>query len=149
DHNPRTRNEAAAISSIPNEILADIFELLFFCAEPKQQELPPEILLSQIIRRWRNVALSTPRLWAKVYVGFRRPLVVADTYFRRSRILPIDLRIDICRLHLCNAQFNIRSLSALVVSCISRWQRLHVHYDSTTDFHDFLRSLHSVSAPRL
>jgi hypothetical protein len=81
DCNARTPDETAPILALPNEILADIFEFVFAFPEPRRPESPPELLLSQITRDWRSVALNTPLLWTKIYLGFRQPLAIGNAYF--------------------------------------------------------------------
>src|SRR5882672_1060959 len=53
-------NEASPISSLPNEILAMIFEAGY---SSSAYELPFEILVTHITRRFRNIAIPNPQLW--------------------------------------------------------------------------------------
>jgi len=56
------RNEVAPVSSLPVEVLDQIFILLTPCAS-QLAELRPLIAITQVCRRWRSYALSSPRLW--------------------------------------------------------------------------------------
>ncbi|KAJ7609102.1 hypothetical protein FB45DRAFT_1039260 [Roridomyces roridus] len=64
------------------------------------RRMPPEILseiftrwrLSQVSRRWREIALSTPSLWSLVYVSGKRqadPLPMVQAQVQRARDLKI------------------------------------------------------------
>lgn len=53
------------MSSIPNELLARIFELAYEADGPRQRNVGP-ITLSHVCRHFRAVALDTPRLWSVV-----------------------------------------------------------------------------------
>ncbi|KAF7976484.1 hypothetical protein HWV62_6267 [Athelia sp. TMB] len=83
-------NDTAPVSSLPNEILSLIFEA---AKHPKEHN---EVIISHVTRRWRNVALSTPRLWN----GIRR--IVGDkqderltAYFERSKAVPVDFTVNV------------------------------------------------------
>jgi len=64
------RNEIAPVSSLPVEVLDQIFILLAPCAS-QLAELRPLISITQVCRRWRSYALSSPRLWTTVVLDSR------------------------------------------------------------------------------
>jgi hypothetical protein len=66
-------NPQISIDEIPNEILLHIFSLNanmadddFFSCEPHYRALNVTRRTSQVSRRWRNIALGTPSIWANV-----------------------------------------------------------------------------------
>src|ERR1700723_3525318 len=93
------QNTLAPISSLPSELLSAIFEAGDFLpplAAINNSALPFEIAISQITARWRYVALSTPRLWTRIYIRMNRDhLDKTETYLQRSKALLLDLRLTI------------------------------------------------------
>lgn len=93
------RNEGAPISSLPDEVLAIIFEI--------GQQIPRgysnykvwqpfELAITHVTRHWRFLALGTPQLWTKVMRSqFQQRFNSISAYLRRSEPLPFDLDIHI------------------------------------------------------
>jgi hypothetical protein len=88
------KNQIATISFLPNELLGMIFE---WCClpSPSLQIGPIEIVLSHVNQRFRDVAVNTGLLWAKIEVLFRTPLDKVVAYLQRSRTCPFDFHLDI------------------------------------------------------
>ncbi|KZS94993.1 hypothetical protein SISNIDRAFT_453150 [Sistotremastrum niveocremeum HHB9708] len=97
------------INQLPNEILALIMEL--FVYEPDLQKLvndqklspgltqyflPPLVYkadrISFVCRRWRDIALNTPRLWSQIHLSW--PNCAVSTYFSRSGSVPLSLAMN-------------------------------------------------------
>ncbi|KAJ7055768.1 hypothetical protein C8F01DRAFT_1157635 [Mycena amicta] len=61
------------IHTLPFEILAEIFE---FCLPPHPSLPNPAtapLLVAQICQRWREIALSSPRLWSFISLAVKKP----------------------------------------------------------------------------
>lgn len=84
-------NEGAAISLLPDDILAMIFEQ----AHKSQLDCcHVEIPISHVCRRWRDMALCLPMLWARIRREQEQVhLGRIDAYLRRSQYSPISLEI--------------------------------------------------------
>lgn len=89
------RGRKPALLTLPDELLSEIFEI----------SLPhtPSHHLSAICRQLRSVALRTPRLWSTICFRVLNPELVPPTgaawkyetlCLRRSRAVPLDIRID-------------------------------------------------------
>lgn len=95
EHTLLHHNSDAPISSLPNEILAMIFEVGVLLDQ--KPLLRFEIVVSHVTQHWRDVALATPRLWTNILwldssvVSHGNGRAIA--YFQRSKSAPIDLRI--------------------------------------------------------
>jgi hypothetical protein len=93
----RITNSLAPISSLPNELLASIFEAGYDPPLLLQQRSGScyEIVVSQVTQHWRSVALGTPRLWSRIYLDFSNVhyLDMVMLYLERSKALPLDLLI--------------------------------------------------------
>ena len=94
----RDVNSGAVTYNLPNEPLSAIFEASLSlpphvpdARKPKTQ-IPFEILVSSISRRWRNVAFHTPLLWTdiRINVSKRRENLI-DLYLRRSKMCLLDI----------------------------------------------------------
>jgi hypothetical protein len=113
-------NILAPVSSVPNELLSMIFQ-----AGYESSSFPFEIIVSQVTRLWRCVAINTPQLWTRIHVGRNVRDSMAETYLSRSGALPLDLHIDMHSAH--------GSMEEVIFACkifhsgASRWRRLKVH----------------------
>ncbi|KZP29038.1 hypothetical protein FIBSPDRAFT_927141 [Athelia psychrophila] len=83
-------NDTAPVARLPNEVLAMIFEA---AKHPKEHK---EVIISHVTRRWRDVALSTPRLWTNIrrIVGDKQDERLT-AYFERSKAVPVDFTINV------------------------------------------------------
>ncbi|KAJ7922930.1 hypothetical protein B0H13DRAFT_84852 [Mycena leptocephala] len=93
------------VLTLPHEITSEIFlqslpSTLDFDVVPNPSEAP--LVLLQICRSWRTVALSTPRLWCGLDLDVRdHPKLWApekyeefiNTWFDRARTLPLSLSL--------------------------------------------------------
>lgn len=88
-------NEGAAVSSLPDDILAIIFEE----AHESQVEgdfSRVELEISHVCRRWREFALRLPRLWSKIRREQEQVnLGPVEAYLRRSQESPVSLEISV------------------------------------------------------
>ncbi len=77
--------DAPAFDQLPTELVADIFVLVVafpsdgdpeYDADNVQEvrgEISP-LLLCKVCQRWRSIAFSTPLLWARIWIKFKKPL---------------------------------------------------------------------------
>ncbi|TEB39400.1 hypothetical protein FA13DRAFT_1807907 [Coprinellus micaceus] len=98
------RNATSAIQKLPDELLVSIF--LAVVEEGKVtgvlEWFLPEVVISRVCSRWRNLALSTPPLWnffcsGSDVTGTLRGVVRAERleeYFNRSKNGHLDLWLD-------------------------------------------------------
>lgn len=76
------------IKDIPDEILSAVFEETD-CSRANSNEAP--LLLLQVCRRWKRVALSTPTLWSTLYAFDNQPYDKVVEFLHRSKTLPLTL----------------------------------------------------------
>ncbi|KAJ7202652.1 hypothetical protein GGX14DRAFT_463158 [Mycena pura] len=96
------RPERSPILEIPPEILSEIFERFV----PAYPEWPPlsgilsPLLLCRICRYWREIAMSTPTLWAAIDLSIdnqaeEQQLELLDLWLSRSGSCPLSLSIEV------------------------------------------------------
>ncbi|CAA7269703.1 unnamed protein product [Cyclocybe aegerita] len=92
----RSRTQSLTpMDMLPNELLAHIFSTIM----DESTENPLFVItLSHVSSRWRNVALGTGCLWARINITF--PLSDIDlertkTYLTRSGTYPLDILVDV------------------------------------------------------
>ncbi|KAH8111981.1 hypothetical protein DFH11DRAFT_1611188 [Phellopilus nigrolimitatus] len=83
------------IDSLPDDVLSLVFE--YFCAdcvddEDARMNLP--VTLSLLSRRFRNLALHLPRIWANINLGLVKSHGQLDTWLSRSKSSVLDLEIS-------------------------------------------------------
>ncbi|KZP25236.1 hypothetical protein FIBSPDRAFT_929482 [Athelia psychrophila] len=81
-----------SISSVPNEILAAIFE----AGHRLDRNFPFELLVSSVTSHWREVALDTPNIWTRIKRRpYQKDLAGTTAYLDRSKAAPFHLAVDI------------------------------------------------------
>ncbi|KZP06662.1 hypothetical protein FIBSPDRAFT_305169 [Athelia psychrophila] len=96
---PTSGSISAAISVLPNELLAEVFlagqEDHFL--SPWSQKIPFEILVSRVSPHWRILAHDTPRLWTSVIIDTRvkHHLENAAKYIQRSGAVSLDVFVRV------------------------------------------------------
>ncbi|KAG2141855.1 hypothetical protein DEU56DRAFT_268578 [Suillus clintonianus] len=90
----------SALSRLPAEILSQIY---VDCLPETHHLLPTPtqapMLLTQICRRWREVALDTPSLWCRLSVrvnhtDWQRAVLCCDSWLKRSRGCLLSLTLE-------------------------------------------------------
>ncbi|KAL0960582.1 hypothetical protein HGRIS_005616 [Hohenbuehelia grisea] len=79
----RRLNESAAFEALPIEILVMIFKLAASSPPARVVHCRPEIALSLVSKRWRDVAISIPSLWQTIPYGMI-PIPLIHLYSERS-----------------------------------------------------------------
>jgi hypothetical protein len=87
------KNQVAPVSSLPNELLVAVFEVLAFDASLRHPHI--EIVLSHVNRRFRNIAIDTRMLWTLVTISRYTQFDMVITYLQRSGLSPFELRFDV------------------------------------------------------
>ncbi|KZP18265.1 hypothetical protein FIBSPDRAFT_1046300 [Athelia psychrophila] len=133
-------NDAAAIATLPNEILACIFE------EMRRSEDGQAFLgiIAQVTRRWRDVATNTPRLWSKISVEKHHGFKLCALYLTRTKVVPFDLTVSIMTAHKDFATF-----VQLLTDHMNHCRRLTIVTASTIEADKLLTTLLPLSAPLL
>ncbi|KAJ7909666.1 hypothetical protein B0H13DRAFT_2490870 [Mycena leptocephala] len=119
------------VVTLPNEIVSEIFMQFL----PPYPLFPPLIgllsptLLTQICRRWREIALGTPVLWRAISsyhhsidIPFDLAIHAFDTWLNRSRCCPVSLRFDAN-----DSQIDVAEFLAILVPHRARWENLDLY----------------------
>lgn len=88
----------APISKIPFEVLSAIFRAGALSNSNDPSSCQFGLLVSHVTRVWREVALSNPYLWTKIWVNSHRYVTnreMVESFEKRSRNLPIELYASI------------------------------------------------------
>lgn len=92
--------------------------------------MPFEVLVSQVCRRWRTVALGTPRLWARISVRVHDTwFEMLNCYLDRSQDCDLDILVDFPGLgtnYPTSYQKDVAAFLARIVDYPGRWRRLEV-----------------------
>ena len=114
--NPEQR-PVVGITSIPNELLAIIFELA-------HEVGGCPFTISTVSRHWREVALNIPCLWVKIVINSTPSLVALSACLSRSKSSSLDVCFDGLSVDAPQSSFN--QAMDLVFPHITRWRRLEV-----------------------
>jgi hypothetical protein len=91
-------SRAYPVLTVPLETISEIFEksLPIYPEFPSMDELSSPLLLCQICRQWRRVALSTPTLWRAIELDITSTgnrLELLDSWLSRSGDCPLSLSL--------------------------------------------------------
>lgn len=92
------RNTLAAVDNLPDEILVNVFWALALVLRPGSLGTLPYtrtsdswLVVAEVCRRWRNIALWTPKLYS--FIHARNP-AITRTFLRRSGSILVDIYMD-------------------------------------------------------
>ncbi|KAF9022042.1 hypothetical protein BDZ89DRAFT_1070969, partial [Hymenopellis radicata] len=124
------------IRTLPNDVLAEIF---LYCAPVPYVEPEPDSLcpkdhpwnVSHVSRKWRDVALALPRLWATVYLNFAAygELSYRDCVYKGMLFFERSKGLDLCLTIRSGPWQEIvdHPLTAVLESSTARWKYLDAH----------------------
>ncbi|KAF9463970.1 hypothetical protein BDZ94DRAFT_1257896 [Collybia nuda] len=95
-------NEKAPVGSLPADVLILIFEAANGVKNkiynpwvfPIGREKPLPMVVSQVSRFWRDVAIHSPLLWTLIDISPPWSLNIIRLFLKRSKSCPIDLRLQ-------------------------------------------------------
>lgn len=89
-------NANAAVSSLPVETLAAIFNLATSSTTIRATaRRSPEVVISHVSSRWRHIALTTASLWTTITLSLPNYSSWFYTYLARSQKMPITLTMQL------------------------------------------------------
>ncbi|KIM76406.1 hypothetical protein PILCRDRAFT_826412 [Piloderma croceum F 1598] len=150
-------NEVAPVSCLPNEILSSIFrECMPALSESSwddpnnhidtaRYELPFIIVASHVNRRFRQVAIGTPQLWADIRYSLAMSLELLDAMLERSAtcLLSLWLRDDNERA------VTVHRVFAKIFRHAGRLHRFHAIGFHASFISSTISALHPLVAPHL
>ena len=119
----------APARTLPTELLAEIFTL---CLSENWHDRRFDVrqaplLLSNICKRWREIALSTPFLWSTLIFDSNKasPVALARTWLARSATVPLYIKISQPFVDTCGQDWTINVLNLLVAET-ERWEHIDI-----------------------
>lgn len=91
---PISSSSGSPISSLPTELLAEIF-LTTFKNHPESLRLDFLFGAMKVSKYWNEVLCGTPYLWTSIVISRKTPSKLLLHQLQRSKSLPIDLDIDL------------------------------------------------------
>ena len=150
----RIHNEQAAVSKLPNEILAEIFHLCQdrwaeICSRGFGRK-PFEIIASQVTSIWREVVLSTQLFWSTINLvvcpqsrWWSCELQRLESYLTRSGRHCLDVFVRV----MDSGSFS--EFLYLIAAHSIRWRRISLILTHEQHMNDVYRSFYLVEAPIL
>ncbi|KAJ7101333.1 hypothetical protein B0H15DRAFT_408902 [Mycena belliarum] len=113
------------------------------------------LLLCQVCRPWREIALTTPRLWSSLHIVLpKKPLIhlqvltqIVSEWLDRSGVLPLSLSV-ICSRSWWTGEDNALPILQRLIQSSRRWQRIHFEFANHLTF-AALRDLRPDDVPIL
>ncbi|EPS96528.1 hypothetical protein FOMPIDRAFT_1053174 [Fomitopsis schrenkii] len=127
------------VGYLPPELLIEIF---VFCTEDLSDGLAP-LTLGCVCRYWRDVSLTSPRIWQRLVLIDRRKTEAshaqAELWLSRSGQLPLYVHANI------GSSDHLLPLLSPVLPFIHRWSTFDVVVDDTTEHIDFVPLVEGAS----
>lgn len=149
------QNILSPIRRIPVEILSEIFVRCLSkdgLTRPSSGEAP--LLLMMICRRWRDVAISTPKLWSSLSILLTERchphLSLIQTFLSRSAPLPFSFLIEENAEYLPSQPIThpwTPRVFELLLQHFSRWKDISIHYKDWRVDDSLLQVLHEYGSP--
>ncbi|KAJ7466916.1 hypothetical protein FB451DRAFT_1259514 [Mycena latifolia] len=147
-----------ALISYPRRLPRDIIQEIFLACLPTDRNavMSPKdapMLLCRICSTWRDIALTTPALWASLHVAVQfivgneqRMLAVAE-WLQRSAACPLSLSMvgDIWDIKWKSHPNDVTAVIELLAGHAKRWRNVELNRFST----EALMQLAAVNAPML
>ena len=149
------------VQSVPDDILAEIFQAgTSMCKNPVGKlfvDDPPKLpfphLVSSVSRRWRDVALCSPRLWTTIVFNCNGTTnhEGPSLWIERSGecLLDITISISLRPWNFKDSQSNLKSAMDQIIPHTSRWRRFTVDSLSHSMVETVVAPLRTASAPHL
>jgi hypothetical protein len=142
----------AHIESLPNEILAEIFEAGVSISKDQHGTLPFQCAISSVNHRWRTIAVSTPRLWSAIIFHCDTRSVGPkfdhlSLWIERSASCALDITIMV-QPQLMSVSNVALAIDQLILH-VDRWHRLTIKDMPGHMVDSVIESLYTASAPRL
>ncbi|KAJ6620345.1 hypothetical protein B0H10DRAFT_1091175 [Mycena sp. CBHHK59/15] len=120
------KNRKALISSLPNEILARIFETGQDANTPGGVHF--EVKCSHVCSLWRQITMNTPSLWSIIEVTPTKYADIIATYVARAKACTLDVRF-----HFDEVWVPDESLWDAILPAVEQWRCLTIstHDDAT------------------
>ncbi|KAF5386157.1 hypothetical protein D9615_002368 [Tricholomella constricta] len=141
----RIRNDKSVTARLPPELLGKVFEHVYRNWKPKRRKRPVEMILSQVSRHWRCVALGVSTLWTNIHVSKSRPTGSLQSYLERSKKRPLQVNFDLR----ASDGYGLHLVWPRVVEHVSRWCRVSIKANTMPGVIQALRLLEHHSAPLL
>ena len=121
----------AVVDHLPPELLIEMF---VFCTEDLSNGLVP-LTLARVCRYWRDVSLSSPRIWQCLVLDDRRKVEAsraqAELWLSRSGQLPLYVHVNL------ESKDNLLPLLSPILPFIHRWSTFDVSVDDSNEHIDF------------
>lgn len=117
-----SQEASSPFDTVPNEIISIILEHGYLCTRNGLPDRSFRALASNLSRRFREVTLQTPSLWASVHPSPANAFDEIDflpTYLERSKSYPLDIRLNCFWAHDLTEQF-----MGILMPHSMRWRRL-------------------------
>ncbi|KAJ7307751.1 hypothetical protein DFH08DRAFT_1051278, partial [Mycena albidolilacea] len=84
-------NSHSPVFALPTEILSKIFASYAFESGPTFDLRWTKVMF--VCRRWHDIALAEPKLWATIVISSSMKLASLDLILSRSGVAPLSIRI--------------------------------------------------------
>ncbi|KAJ7149674.1 hypothetical protein C8R46DRAFT_1009101 [Mycena filopes] len=134
------------VLTLPNEIVSEIF--LHTVPSDLGDRVPDPthgpLLVAQICRKWRDIALSTPRLWSGIALeltdaGEAAQLDLLDTWIARSRDSPLSISIFHNKLPDPGVVIRLGTMIEPFIEAIALHSKRWKHLELFIPISDFMR----------
>jgi len=150
----RDINSSAAVASLPDEVLAMIFEA---GASRQAEDFEDNrfyfsLLVSQITHRFRTIAIATPSLWTYIDIHLAEHTSLLDLQLQRSKSCTLDICIHdiyLPRNTTFKEEAHIQLFMNKIILHAANLRRLAIRAFRPSFVKDVVSHLYNISVPNL
>ncbi|KAH9936154.1 uncharacterized protein B0H18DRAFT_868060 [Fomitopsis serialis] len=114
------------VQRLPDELLSSIFEIGVLDGDEEDPITLANLMI--VCRQWRDVAVDTPALWSRIWMGTRHSFERARVKLERSKTVPLYIGVDFSP----RVEYGSVSTESLMLAmdllrpAIWRWRTFHL-----------------------
>ncbi|KAJ3507864.1 hypothetical protein NLJ89_g6065 [Agrocybe chaxingu] len=137
------------INELPDDLLAEVITFATKSSKPNRNpEVPVQIELSLVCRRWRDLILHSPLLWTDIFIS-TSSLSNASIFFERSQTALIDVTCSsVVNGHSAHTAY-ISMISSTIARHISRLRSLDIDVSEPSEVTYIFLQWKDLEAPNL
>ena len=139
------------LAKLPDSVLSHIFEIICMDSREDYWSSPPQMYLSLVCRRFRDVVSNSPRLWRWIAVNSTSSVDTVNVFLKKSKAANLDVEVFDFSHYYRRAAADVSSALALTLPHSERWESLWLILKETEkeDLASRIKPFNALRLPQL